>query len=328
MLSPESKLAARPNPQDCSQPVTNLPRRDRNPYLFVVGCQRSGTTMLQRMLDAHPRLAVAYDSLFIPRALSATPLGVDPVVDDAIVDRVRRHPRFGRLELGEEVLDEARAGDPRYSEFVSRIYDAYARSKGKELAGEKSPGYCRHLPRLCSVFPWVKVIHLIRDGREVALSIRDWGKGAAKLELWKDEPIAVGALWWRRDIVLGCDSGRVLGDDRYIETRYERLVADPEGESRRLCAFLGLSYDERMTQYHEGRVRKGTNLSAKAAWLPPTRGLRDWRRDLPARDVELFEAIAGDQLSMLGYERAFPTISPTIREVAQACERWWSQHVT
>lgn len=328
MLSPETDLIPRAGTRVCVQSATDAGRRLRNPFLFVVGCQRSGTTMLQRMFDAHPRLAVAYDSLFIPRALSDTPLGVDPIVDDAIVERVRRHPRFGRLELDEGVLDEARAGNPRYSEFVSRIYDAYARMKGKELAGEKSPGYCRHLPRLCSVFPWVKVIHLIRDGREVALSIRDWGKGAAKLDLWKDEPIAVGALWWRRDIILGCDSGRVLGEDRYIETRYERLVAEPESESRRLCAFLGIPYDDQMTQYHRGRVRQGENLSAKAAWLPPTRGLRDWRRDLPDRDVELFEAIAGDQISMLGYERAFPTISPGIRKVAQRCERWWLQHMT
>ncbi len=298
-----------------------------NPFLFVVGCQRSGTTMLQRMLDAHPMLAVAYDSLFIPRVIKGEPVGFDPPLTDKVVDLARTHPRFGRLELSDEAVDRAAARSGAYSEFVTRIYDELAHKHNKPLAGEKSPGYCRQLPRLHALLPWVKIVHLIRDGRDNALSIRDWGKGAAKLELWKREPIGAAALWWRRDVTRGCTDGRALPGEVYHEVRYEDLVADPEGALREVCAFLGLAYDGAMVEYHRGKVRQKAGLSAKAAWLPPTRGIRDWRGQMSERDQELFEAIAGDQLEMLGYERIFTRISDGVTTAAHECEAWWKREM-
>lgn len=299
----------------------------KNPFLFVVGCQRSGTTMLQRMLDAHPQLAVAYDSLFITRAIKGEAIGFDPALTDAVVELARTHPRFSRLGLSEEAVARAAAGAGVYSGFVSGIYDELARMHGKPLAGEKSPGYCRHLPHLHALMPWVKVVHLIRDGRDIALSIRDWGKGAAKLELWETEPIAAGALWWRRDVIRGCGDGRELPSEVYLEVRYEELVADPEGGLRTIAAFLGLAYDGAMVEYHLGKTKEKAGLSAKAAWLPPTKGIRDWRGQMSERDQELFEALAGEQLGMLGYERRFGRISDGVAAAARNCEAWWAREM-
>lgn len=299
----------------------------KNPFLFVVGCQRSGTTMLQRMLDAHPQLAVAYDSLFITRAIKGEALGFDPPMSEAVLELARAHPRFSRLKLSEEAVARAAAGASVYSEFVTGIYDELARKHGKPLAGEKSPGYCRHLPRLHALMPWVKIVHLIRDGRDIALSIRDWGKGAAKLELWKTEPIAAGALWWRRDVIRGCGDGRRLPSGVYREVRYEELVADPEGGLRGLAVFLGLPFDGAMAEYHLGRMKEKAGLSAKAAWLPPTKGIRDWRGQMSERDRELFEALAGAQLAMLGYERGCAGISDEVAAVARECEAWWAREM-
>jgi hypothetical protein len=309
--------------QTVSADVAPTIRTRTNPLVFVVGCQRSGTTMLQRMLDAHPMLAVAYDSLFITRAIKGEPVGFDPPLTDEIVGLARTHPRFDRLGLSAGAVDRAAAGGGVYSEFVTRIYDELARMHGKPLAGEKSPGYCRHLPHLHALMPWVKIVHLIRDGRDIALSIRDWGKGAAKLELSQHEPIGAAALWWRRDVSRGCGDGRALPREVYQEVRYEELVADPEGSLRALSDFLGLPYDAAMTQYHEGRVRQSAGLSAKAAWLPPTRGIRDWRSQMCERDRELFEALAGEQLAFLGYERGCARVSDQVAAVARECEAWW-----
>ncbi|HHN79105.1 MAG TPA: sulfotransferase [Phycisphaerales bacterium] len=312
-----------------TEPTIPVPSKAvlKNPVLFVVGCQRSGTTMLQRMLDAHPKLAVAYDSLFITRVIKGKHEGFDPHLTDEIVEQARTHPRFDRLGLSDDAVARAAGGARVYSEFVGAIYDELARAHGKPFAGEKSPGYCRHLPSLHALLPWTKIVHLIRDGRDVALSIRDWGKGAAKLELWKTEPIAVGALWWRRDVTRGCGSGRALPREIYREVRYEDVVADPPGVMRALSAFLGLEYDEAMVEYHKGRVKERPGLSAKAAWLPPTKGIRDWRSQMNDRDRELFEAIAGEQLSMLGYERSVERVSPSVAAVAEECESWWRREM-
>ncbi len=299
-------------------------RQNQNPYLFVVGCPRSGTTLLQRMLNHHPSLAVGYDSLFIPRVIKDVPVGVDPPLTPELIDRVRGFDRFARLGLSDTAIGEAAAKARTYSDFVSALYSEFGRLHGKPLAGEKSPGYCRHLPRLHALFPWSKTIHLSRDGRDVALSILEWGKGQpATLELWREEPLAVCALWWRWKVSRGVRDGVDLGPAKYREVRYEELVAEPERTLRGIATFLDLPFAPEMLTYHEGKTRHKPGLSAKAAWLPPTPGLRDWRTQMAGRDVELFEAIAGDLLSSLGYERAVHTISPQIAAVAKRCQKWW-----
>ncbi len=298
----------------------------RNPYVFVVGCQRSGTTLLQRMLDRHPQLAVGYDSHFIPKGIKGTPVGVDPPLTPEIIERVRTFHRFARLGLSDAACRRAAAGAETYSEFVTALYTEFGGLHGKPLAGEKSPGYCRHLPKLHALFPWARTIHLIRDGRGVALSILDWKKGPGKLALFREEPVGACALWWRRDVVTGRRDGAKLGAD-YLEVSYELLVARPEETLRDIAEFLRLPYDAQMAAYHEGKTRTKPGLSTKASWLPPTTGLRDWRTQMAERDVELFEAIAGDTLLEAGYERAFEKFSPQILDVAQRCRDWWAANM-
>ncbi len=301
---------------------------ERNPYVFVVGCLRSGTTMLQRMLDSHPQLAVGYDCHFIPSAIRRVPDGVDPALTPELVARVRAMPRFARLGLADDVPDRVAETARSYSEFVSGIYTEFGRLHGKPLAGEKAPGYCRHIPRLHGLFPNVRFIHLIRDGREIALSVRDWGKGPAKLELAQEQPIAAAALWWRRDVLAGLTHGRRLDPSRYLEVRYDALVADPRAGLEEIAAFLDLPFAEQMVTYYEGKTDTKPGRSAKASWIAPTIGLRDWRTQMSSRDVELFEAIAGDVLTTFGYDRATEQPSPEIARIADRCRAWWRQNMS
>jgi hypothetical protein len=97
-----------------------------------------------------------------------------------------------------------------------------------------------------------------------------------------------------------------MGSDLYYELRYEALVARPAEECAKLCAFLGVPYDDAMLRFHEGRTKAEPGLSGKRAWLPITPGLRDWRTQMPAEEVERFEAAAGDLLDELDYARSTP----------------------
>lgn len=305
-----------------------------HPYLFVVGCPRSGTTLLQRMLDHHPDLAVANDTHFVGRAiekfapqwLERARAGEPVPLTATLLDGVRGYHRFGRLGLDRKQVDHAAAGAGTYQRFVGRLYALFAAERGKRLGGEKTPDFVRRLPLVCGMFPKTRTIHIIRDGRDVALSLLQWAngkRGPGKMELWGREPVAVAALWWRWQVLSGRVSGRGLGAARYREVRYEDLVAQPETELRSLVDFLDLPYSDAMARYHQGKVKLEPGLSAKSAWLPPTPKLRDWRTQMRDRDVELFEALAGDVLEDLAFDRSGERTSNAVAGTARECNEWW-----
>jgi hypothetical protein len=296
----------------------------RNPYVFVVGCPRSGTTLLRRMLDAHPELAITPETHWIPRWLERG-VGVtsEGFATPELVGRLLASPKFSRTGIEPadlESLLEAN-GPILYADFVRGFFELYGRVVGKPLVGDKTPGYVRRLPLLHELFPEARFVHLIRDGRDVALSALGWrraAKLAARLVTWEAHPVPTAALWWERHVRSGREAGAALGPDAYYEVRYEALIADPAGETEALCTFLDLPFDEAMLRFHEGRRRRETGLSAKKAWLPPTPGLRDWRAEMSAEDVERFEATAGNLLDELGYPRA--VLEPAAEAVELAAE--------
>jgi hypothetical protein len=285
-----------------------------NPYVFLVGCPRSGTTLLQRLLDAHSQLAVINETLWITREAER------PVTSE-LVSRLFEYRRFRRLELPRHEIELLLDGEApvRFARFVSGIFELYGAKRGKQLVGDKSPGYVRKIGKLHALWPQARFVHVIRDGRDVWLSVAAWKKAcrsAGQFATWADDPVGTTALWWERSVRLGREAGSVLGPARYFEVRYENLVDDTARECRGVCSFLGIPYEDDMLRFHEGRTRSVPGLSPKKAWLPPTSGLRDWRSHMASEDVERFEATAGDLLAELGYPRAVPR--PPARASARA----------
>jgi hypothetical protein len=281
-----------------------------NPYVFFVGCPRSGTTLLRRIGNAHPELAIIGELHWLPRwwerRAGITPEGM---VTQELVDRLLREPRFHKLDLAaERVAELVEDGRPKhFARFVTELFDLHGQVNGKPLVGEKTPGYVQHLPILHSLWPHAKVVHLIRDGRDVALSILDWRKGeriVGRFPTWHEDRVSTTALWWEWNVRLGREAAALLGTDRYHELRYESLVTRPEAECEKLSAFLGLAYDPGMLRFHEGRTKSKPGLSAKKAWRPVTAGLRRWREQMAAGDIIQFEAVGGPLLDELGYDRA------------------------
>jgi Sulfotransferase family len=298
--------------------------RSPNPYVFVVGCPRSGTTLLRRMLDAHPDLAMTPETHWIPKLLERG-RGVtrEGLVSNEVVDEVVGCANFDRMGIDRDaVASLLRPDEPlRYADFVRGFFDLYGRVRGKRLVGDKTPGYVRRLPILNDLFPAARFVHLIRDGRDVVLSALGWRRApslAARHPTWSTHPVPTAALWWERHVRAGRDAVPAIGSGRYFEVRYETLVADPRREARRLCAFLELPFDDAMVRFHEGRKRDEDGLSAKKAWLPPTPGLRNWETEMSPEDVERFEAAAGELLDELGYRRAVPNPPARARALAAA----------
>ncbi len=302
------------------------------PRVFVVGCPRSGTTMLERMLDAHPDLAMAHETHWITKyGRSRRDVSRKGVVRADLLDRLYEDPRFLRMAPERSTIDTlVAASAPDYPAFVRLVYDLYRRSRGKTFVGDKSTGgYLRNLPRLHEACPESLVLHLIRDGRDVCLSMLTWPKAhraAGRHRLWEIDPVAATAVWWRWHVRSGIEDGRPLGSSVYQEIRYEELVADPSRWCAEICRSLGLAPDAGMAAFYEGRAGSVTGRSANASWMAPTPGLRDWRTQMPDEAIETFEAIAGDTLSELGYERRFPEISRSVAALAvEYMQEWESQ---
>ena len=290
-----------------------------NPYVFIGGCARSGTTLLRQILNTHPQIVITRESHWIPRVF-ASRKGITPegFVTPKLIPHLLKHPKFAQLGLSEEELVELLENNAlvSYADFTSRIFDLYGQRCGKTLVGDKTPGYVRLIDMLHTLWPRARFVQLIRDGREVCLSVADWRKAPQKkpgvFSTWKDDPVSTTAFWWELNVRLGRDAGKRLGPELYYEIRYESLVTNPGEECAALCAFLQVPYDEVMLRFHEGRIKHewrkkaGFSLSVEEPLRPITPGLRDWRSQMPGENVERFEAAAGSLLDELGYARGVP----------------------
>jgi hypothetical protein len=273
----------------------------RPPFPFVVGSGRSGTTLLRVMLDAHPGLAVAPEAFFPlePRAVWERP--------DGSLDAGRAaaglagQSWFADWELPPGAFASAVAdGSPsEYADVIRCLFETYARAQGKSRFGSKTPQHVLSIGRLAAMFPEARFVHLVRDGRDVAASFMDVHFGPSDL--------ASAAQLWRHRVRRGRAAGANL-QGRYLECRYEELIADPEDQLRAICAFLELDYDDAMLRYHERDPAEvagvGDRYYHRHVAEPPTQRLRDWRTAMSRSDVLLFESIAGDQLDAFGYDRA------------------------
>jgi hypothetical protein len=280
------------------------------------------------MLDAHSDLTVTNDTHFITRAAKRElRQSSNPELDEKLIERVLSYHRFHRMGLERTEALRAADGAANYAEFVSRLYDLRARKTGKTMSGEKTPDYCRKMPLLHQLFPQARFLHIIRDGRDVALSTLNWataGKGPGRWDLWNRDAVGTCALWWRWQVGNGRYDGARLGASVYREVTYERLVAQPEAELVAICEFLNIPFDERMPRFHEGKTRDAEGRSAKSAWLGPVSGLRDWREQMDPEDAAVFDCIAGDVLDSAGYERESYDPSDAVRERVLGCLAWWA----
>jgi hypothetical protein len=300
-----------------------------NPYLFIVGCPRSGTTLLQRLLDCHEQLAITPETHWIPRWFHANQgKGITPDgrVSKKLLRKLSAHPRF--VEMGvsprKEHFRVKGKGRVSYARFVSSLFDLYGEQQGKPLVGDKTPGYAREVATLHELWPTAKFVHLIRDGRDVALSIINWprarnwtaGEGAARFRTWTEDPLLTAALWWEWHVRLACEAGDALGTALYHEVHYEALVDSPEEECRTVCDFLGIAPDDDLLPKYEAKVKSDSNRDDKHPWMAITRGLRNWQSQLPVSEVERFEAAAGGLIEELDYRRALPSPQKCALEAA------------
>lgn len=256
----------------------------------VIGCcSRSGSSLFRVMLDSHPKFAVGQGS----RIFVETP------------DPERLVANFG---VTRESVEELLASSRDQAHFIERFFRGLAEREQKPYWGDKAPANIYYIPFIFDHFPNARFIHIIRDGRDVACSLRTHPKfkheNGRTIELNTWRPMENCVTSWVNYTRKGLAE---RGRPGYFEVHYEDLVTQPEQTMRRVLEFLGEEWDERVLRYHElqSTTRDFTAMPVSRDAVEPIthNALARWQRDMTEEDKQIFKEKAGELLIELGYAK-------------------------
>jgi hypothetical protein len=256
--------------------------------VFLVGARRSGTNWLQRMVCAHP------DTVAIPSETHLFSHGLAPLASRFQHGAVSS-PKTAKVYLSTEDTNDA------LRDVADRVFGGLAASlaPSARLIVERTPWHAYHLDLIGAVYPDAAVVHIVRDGRDVARSLLS--------QPWGPTRMADAAEEWRSAVEVARAQGRSLG--RFREVRYEDLLADPAQGIPDLYRWLGL--DDREEVVGPALIEAGVRFNTDARRPEVAEG--KWRSELSALDQRTFDRIAGPTLVEAGYERVPPR--PLARDV-------------
>jgi Sulfotransferase family len=272
-----------------------------NSPFFIVGAGRSGTTLLRLMLVGHSRIDIPPETWWIEPLVHRLPL-TEPLTRSQAASAVAIMTgdyRWPDMDIAPQQLQEwVDALDrPKLVDVINLVYAYHLRRSGKPRFGDKTPKYCQIVPELLKLYPDASFIHLIRDGRDVAIS---W------IELGWDR-------YYQPDFEWKCATRRMQSyagglRDRILDVRYEQLVARPEAELRRICQFLGEEFEPDMLHPDQRtnlvpERERGIHQRLKQPIRQDSTAV--WRRKLRGWECFAMEACLYRDLHRLGYRLRF-----------------------
>ncbi len=299
-------------------------------HVFASGAPRSGTTLLQLVLSAHPRITIAPETrligwLFRLRRSPHRPLSAE---DRALLQHwVRKDqqltswPGAVAEDVDRMLVDGA---DWTVASFLDQLFQLYARRTGGGTAwlGNKREiylaGYTGYTLR---AFPDAHFIAIVRDPRDVVRSI------VRNLRTQEVDAAATVCHVMGRHIV----AARKRYPDRVHVVRYEDLVRDPDTVCRAICSFLGEPFDAGMITFHEGN-RDGARLIGDTRHIHPHTTtpfnpdlIGQWEKEscFSQKELHAIESATRDMLLQFGYEPATDARSGSVRARMQ---RAWTYH--
>jgi Sulfotransferase family len=266
--------------------------------VFVVGMNGSGTTMLLDCLGRHPGLyAFPQETRLIPYLMAREASYGDLSIDEnfrSLWQEVRSLPVFREangnvpVPLPADWRDHMRG----LASILDAVFRHFAAAQGKCRWAEKTPQHVQHIEALAAMFPRARFLHVIRDGRDCAVSFhRRWSR-KPELTIFR----------WKKVVAMGSAQGAEIGPSRYLEVRYEDLTARPGPALRAICQFLELPFDTAVLE--SGQPHLVVDPAERAPGLRPNSG--KWERYFSPRTRGRLERIAGSMLAKYGYRTSRP----------------------
>lgn len=273
--------------------------------VFVIGCPRSGTTLLHHMLLSAGGFAI-YDTesnVFNMLVPTFGDLRLERnrrrLLDAWLNSHLFRASGLERETLRQRLLDEGRSG----GSFLRILMEEIARAQRVNRWVEHSPSHLFHVAEIRQAFPEALFVHVIRDGRDVAVSLGKMG-WFQKLPLANHDGVLAAGIFWQWMAGWGRKCGSTLGPN-YAEVRYEELVQQPRAALKRLEQFIqhDLDYDQ-IQRTAIGSVKKPNTSFLSERDTGAFNPLERWKRDLTPRQLLELEFVTGELLQELGYSLA------------------------
>lgn len=296
----------------------------KQPKVFIVSSGRSGTTLLASILNATQQIHIPYESDFIARAY---PFYKD--FNELKSDDYLQLVKFFRLTSKEKgwgmsenyLMEYLQKLQPQtFAEVNSALYEAFYQAQGtKDLQwGIKAPVLVASLDRILATYPDAKIVHIIRDGRDVYLSYKTVHQ-KSKIK-FGPKGIVSNALYWIDGLRRIEEFKTKTNSKNIYELRYEDLLCRPETELKQLCQFLAIDYDSKIheTFYNLERNQKVApkqfmkSIHTKVNGGLDASNICKYQRRMTKLEQFLYELINSPYLEKNYYKTQFPVLRTRI----------------
>ncbi len=269
--------------------------------IFIVGTQRSGTTLLRLILNAHSRIAIAREAGFLVPLLKKkyvttgfTGAFLKAFYNNYLSSKSDIQSSYAYYTEFFTQLDPEERISLR--ELVTGLFSTYCRGEGKSIWGNKTPSFLRKIDILYRLFPDALFIHIVRDGRDVFDS---WRK---KAEMHKND-VSVMALDWSLKLLMIERYFKGIRAENKITVRYEDLLEKPEQTVRDICSMIGVEYEPDMFNFYKNSYNYTISRHSKLIFSPLNSDNRwKWKKNLSRREIRIFNLLAGHHLRKYNYE--------------------------
>jgi hypothetical protein len=287
--------------------------------IFVVGSERSGTTLLMAMIGCHPRIAVPEVAWYYPRFRPYLHTYGD-LANEAnfavLVDEMAHGLKtpYWDMTVNPRTLTGELVASARERSFAGAYcatLDRYAAEINKPRWGEKTPYNQFFIKEILDDFPNAQFVYIVRDGRDASADYLESSFGPTNIfcaaEIWRMGQDAIKP--WRAR----------LPKDQWCDVKYEALVREPVAVLQRVCAFLGETYSDAMLEFHRTKIaqRRGKTKDHAPLGKPVSdQYIGIYKNILSLRDQRIFAWVAGAELKAAGYDLDVEPLALSDAEVA------------
>ena len=254
--------------------------------IFIIGVGRSGTSLLQSILNSHSKISFLPETQFLRNYVFKKNVSINKSNYKEIISQLEKDPRFSRLNICPKIVIEK---SKNMIDIYRNITNFFLKNKNKEIIGDKDPKIIENIEVLNYFFPNSKIIHIIRDPRDVVLS-------RTKARWSKKYPYFMHSIIYYLQMTLGRKMlYKYYNKNNFYEIKYEDLIKDPDYELKKICNFLEVEYENNILNYHNSSkelVSKDEFEWKKETFNPvDNKNFNKWKKEFNFFKILIIESI-------------------------------------